>query len=93
MPAVLLLCADGRGEEPAPLEADRLGHGAVPWPNTMKNPCKSDVGFVHTKVPEFWHKSPVNRTFLVTVQSLWSGERGEWIAAGVGGDQVAEIGE
>jgi hypothetical protein len=28
------------------LVATGLGHGAVPWANTAKSPCKLDVGFV-----------------------------------------------
>ena len=28
------------------LVATGLGHGAVPWPNTTKSPCKYDSGYV-----------------------------------------------
>jgi hypothetical protein len=41
--------ADRRGEEPGPLEADCLGHGAVPWPNTVKVPANGSAVLCNAK--------------------------------------------
>jgi hypothetical protein len=43
------VCADRRALRTRRAATRELGHGAVPWPKTMKNPCKRDVGFVFAK--------------------------------------------